>query len=456
MSIGRRLFIVDPSLRDIRGHHYSLAKAVTESAVLSRLSVLWLAAFDASDELKSHSNLIPIFGRSMYSSYKTMMKESKGGVVQKLGRLRARLRLPGSDTVDRAIEPPSDIDTKSSMLDSLLDAFGRFGIGPADRLLFHTADGATYEALAELVQSFPVADLPLIHVCTPYDPVGVMPNRESPEVVRQAIDVFRLRNLLGRRVFLYGENPGLAEHLSKIWGCHVNSLDLPIAPVTEAAVARARTYRHDRLSTTDKQFLVVSLGAARLEKGFHLIPDIVRRTFEYSGVGEFSEIHASKVKFALHASAQIIGRHPVIEKALERLQHYSREQVELLTEPLSDIEYQNLTNASDAILMPYDEQAYRVRGSGVVAEAIVAKKFIVAKSGSYPAEMAILQGGAVGDTPANIAKAMLTMIQNRCQRFDRVEQTSEEYLATNSIQQYVVKMIASERRGNQNPTRIVL
>ncbi|MEO0452396.1 MAG: hypothetical protein AAFZ74_18925 [Pseudomonadota bacterium] len=439
--------MVDPSLKDIRGHHYTLAKSVSDSAIMSGQSVIWLAAKDASDALKSHSNLVPTFDHSMYASYSKPGKNQDGKLTQKLEGLKKRILPRALVSANAITQAPIEIDMEASMLRSLVDAFERFGIGPADRLLFHTADGVTYEALAALVQAFPYADLPLIHICTPYDPVGVMPNRKSSEDVQRAIDMFKATDLLGRRVFLHAENALLADHLSKTWGCYVGALELPAEPVTERIKNRAPTYRRERLATADDRFLVVSLGAARLEKGFHLIPDIIRRTFEYAGAGEFADVPADKVKFVLHASAQIIGRHPVIEKAIERFQSYSRDQVELLTEPLSDTEYRSLTVASDAVLMPYDENAYRVRGSGVVSEAIAAKKFIIAKSGSYPAEMAMWQGGAVGETPAMIAKSLLTVVKNRWQRFERVKKASEEYLSANSTQQYVQKVIRSERRG---------
>lgn len=442
--------MVDPSLKDNRGHHYNLAKSVSDSAIMSGQSVVWLAAKDASKALKSYSNLVPTFDHSMYASYANSGKSQEGKLAQKIKGLKSKFSPRAIVSNNSITETPMEIDMKASMLRSLIGAFDRFGIGPADRLLFHTADGVTYEALAALVQAFSAADLPVIHICTPYDPVGVMPNRKTPEDVQQAIDTFKATDLLGRRVFLHGENPFLADHLSKIWGCRVGALDLPVEPVTESIKTEARIYRRERLATPDDRFLVVSLGAARLEKGFHLIPDIIRRTFEYADVGEFADIPAVKVKFVLHASAQIIGRHPVIEKATERLQSYSQDQVELLTEPLSDIEYRSLTVASDAVLMPYDENAYKVRGSGVVAEAIAAKKFIIAKSGSYPAEMAKWQGGAEGETPAMIAKSLLTVVKNRWQRFERVKKASEEYLSANSTQQYVQKIIRSERRRVQD------
>lgn len=452
MSIGRRLFIVDPSLKDHRGHHFTLAKAVTESAVKSGLAVVWLASKAAKAGLKRHPQLVPTFGHSMYSSYAAKQKTDAGRVSKRLERLKGRL-IPSIPKPQRPLPDEFvEVDIKSSLLQSLLEAFDKFGIGPADRLLFHTADGATYEALAALVQSFSSADLPLIHICTPYDPIGVMPNRKSAEEVQEAIECFRNRELLARKVFLHAENALLADHLSTLWGCRVGALELPVNHVTECMKTQARNFRRHRLSVEDDQFLVTSLGAARLEKGFHLIPDIVRRTFEFAGTGEFADIPAKRIKFVLHASAQIIGRHEVIERALERFEPYSSDQVELLTESLSDVDYRNLTIASDAVLMPYDAKSYRVRGSGVVAEAIVAKKFIVAMAGSYPGHMANWQGGGVGESPALLAKALLTIIKSRWERFERVKRAAEEYLAANSLEQYVQKMLLTERRRDVRPS----
>ncbi|MEO0551191.1 MAG: hypothetical protein AAFZ91_14815 [Pseudomonadota bacterium] len=389
--------------------------------------------------------LIPTFGQSMYSAY---LGQSTGGPKSLVTRVKGvpnRVLAKISATGSSAPEPQDAPDLQTSMQLDLTDAFSELQIGPSDRLLFHTADGATYKALAELLEEREIIDLPLIHVCTPYDPEGVMPNRENPEQVKSAIDLLRASSLLNRRVFLHGENPFLAKHLSQIWDSPVLSLDLPAYPIDEAMKYGARKFRESRLLAEKEQFLVVSLGAARLEKGFHLIPDIVRRTFEFAGTEEFSDVPRSKIKFVLHASAQIVGRHPLIAKSIEKLEAYSKDQVQLLKEPLSDLDYRSLTLASDSILMPYDEAAYRVRGSGVVAEAIVARKFIVAKTGSYPAEMALWQGGACGETPALMAKALLTIVKDRWQRFERVKQTSFEYIADNSVDQYMRKVIAAER-----------
>ena len=449
MSPGRRLFIVDPSLKDVRGHHFTLTKLVTQSAMQNGISVYWFAAADASAELRKHDSLIPLFGQSMYSTYLLDQQKNPSAISSRLGRFKDRLitRMKSASPQPPTTEDKSPVtpDLKGSILKALESAIEEFNIGPSDRLLFHTADGATYEAVAELVTGRDVSDLPRIHLCTPYDPVGVMPNRASAESVKAAIDKLRTEKLLARRVFLYGENPFLADHLTRIWSCPVRSLDLPVASISEQNKARAKEYRRNQLNAEDGRFLIASLGAARIEKGFHLIPDIIHRVFEFAQQGEFADVAKSKIKFVLHASPQIVGRHPVISNAIEKLHAYPEDQVQLLLEPLSDADYNSLTLASDAVLMPYDQEAYRVRGSGVVSEAIVARKFIIAKSGSYPSEMALWQGGAIGETPQLMAKSLLTVIKNRWQRFDRIKAASIEYMESNSISRYFEKIVDAER-----------
>lgn len=445
MRTGRRLFVVDPSLKDARGHHFTLTKNVSVSARNGGLDVYWLAALDASDELQSSPELIPTFGRSMYSAYQSSKNHKKNFIVSRLSQLRSLL-LPASRLDAQRLASSSEEGAlKASIEAALGEAIKTYRIGPSDRVLFHTADGATYEALSDLMQTLDPADLPQIHVCTPYDPFGVMPNRRSPGTILDAINQLKALHLLGRRIYLHAENQLLAKHLSEVWGCKVSALNLPAQEITEDMKFHAREFRKTRLHLNKDQFLVVSLGAARLEKGFHLFPDVVRRVFEFAGEGEFAEVPAAKIKFVLQASAQIVGRHPNISKAIEKLQFYPKDRVELLMEPLSDLDYGNLTLASDAILMPYDQEAYRVRGSGVVSEAILARKFIVAKARSYPGVMAQWQGGACGETPAEMARALLTIIKHRWQRFERVRQASEEYLQANSVERYINKIIEAER-----------
>lgn len=445
MNEQRRLFVVDPSLKDIRGHHFSLTKAITLSAQKQNLKTFWLASNSASSDLQNHPELIPTFGLSMYSAYMAELRKQPRLLSRSYAALK-RLLIGSTNTHSDSIDPPrrsEDVAFQTSQ--DLSAAIEALEIGASDRLLFHTADGATYRAVANLCGTVPEQDFPIIHICTPYDPVGVMPNRNDPSEVETAIEKFKKVGFLSKRIFLYAENAALAKHLSILWDCNVQTLNLPAMETDEVSIQSAKQYRQKKLCVDASAFVIVSLGAARIEKGFHLIPDIVRRVFELIKTEEFSDIRASNVKFALHASPQIIGRHPVIESAINRLKVYEKDDVELFLDTLSDQDYGSLLLASDSVLLPYDEDAYRVRGSGVVAEALVAGKPIIAKSGTYPAAVASSQGGGHGKTPLEMAIALLELIRDKTNRYERAKDASERYQQENCVSSYLEEILEAER-----------
>ena len=439
MYAGSRLFIVDPSLQDIRGHHYTLTRCVTGSAKALGFDVTWLASMKASNELQGMAEMSPTFDLSMYDSY---THKPKSLLARLFGSIVAR-----GKAKKKAGAEASFANLEASLFDGLRSAMKAHNIGVGDRLLFHTADGATYRTLARLISALPQDALPMFHVCTPYDPQGVMPNRISPEVVAEAVQSLKTHDMLERQIFLYGENAYLAEHLSKIWGAKVRPLELPVEAPTDAERKRAGEYRANILRLAPDCFMITSLGAARLEKGFHLFPDIIQRTFEYVDTEDYPNVQSENIKFVLQASEQIIGRHPVLANAITRLEDMPCERVELLLTPLSNVDYRNLLLASDAVMMPYDEAAYRVRGSGVVAEALAAAKFIIAKPGSFPGAVAVGQGGETGLTPRELAKSLLSIINDRQARIKVIKNTARDYVSANKTEAYIEKIIAAEQEA---------
>ena len=176
-----------------------------------------------------------------------------------------------------------------------------------------------------------------------------------------------------------------------------------------------------------------------MEKGFHLMPDIIRRVFEFAG-----EAAREKIKFVLHASPQIIGRDPVITKAIEALEARPEGEVYLLLDALSDEDYQTLLHASDVVLMPYGEREYRVRGSAVVTEAISAGKTVVAKPETYPGAAAEQHGGRTGPAPIDMAKAILEIFENRDAFAARAASEREKFIAENAVEAYWRRCLDAE------------
>lgn len=408
--------------------------------------VKWLSARNVDPLLQAHVEVVPTFRASMYAPY--MQGPSHRwvpnlrqfhGAMQKFIR-RSRVTDPAEDG-----EPARQF---SKLLRADLDrAIRRQKIGPSDRLLFHTADGATYAAVADLASASVKDNLPIIHICTPYDPLRVMPNQGHSSQVMEDVQRIFASKLLENRVFLFAENEYLAKHLAKTWDCHVGTLGLPAMNMSCDLIKQAEYYRRNILKVRPDQFLAISLGAARTEKGFHLLPLIVKRVNELAGKKEFSMVESSDLSFVFQASAQIVGRSPTIAKAIEELQGLPDSQVRILMKPLSDLDYRVLLVASDCLLMPYEQSAYRFRGSGIAVEALTARSLILATSDTYPARLAEQQGGASGETIDQMAQAMLKIVIEREQRSVTAARASSNYLARHSTRQYMSQILNAERNS---------
>lgn len=429
-----RLFIVDPSLKDLRGHHYMLTRAATKSAQAAGFDVTWLCSTAFSPELdQSGAAIAPVFGASMYDAY----LQKPGATAGRLAGWRRRFAKALGVGVAQQKAPSAA--AASRFATDLLGAIKDFAIGAGDRILLHTADGESLLAVAQYAKVTALDAMPIIHVATPYDPVGVMPNKQNIEQLTPDIAILRDQNKLDRKLFLYAENALLAAHLTEIWSAPVRPLPLPVTAGDPSAAQAARTQMCEKLGINEDAFLVVSLGSARLEKGFHLMPDIVRRVFEFAG-----EDARAKIKFVLHASPQIIGRDPVIAKAIDALQARPDGDVFLLLDGLSDDDYQALLHASDVVLMPYGEREYRVRGSAVVTEAISAGKSIVAKPGTYPGAAAEQHGGRTGAAPIDMAKAIIEIFDQREAFAARAASERNAYIADNAIEKYWRRCLDAE------------
>jgi len=430
----KRLFIVDPSLKDMRGHHYALTCAATQSAQQLGFDVCWLcsAAYDGALSLNNVS-IEPAFGETMYAQYMSPPPGKSGSGW--ISRLMQKL-FPAKQT-----PPPK---RENAFLNDLRAALARQHANSEDRIFIHTADGVIFRALAPFLLDENVASAPTVHVATPYNPTGIMPNKGAPEEIDSAITALKEAGLIGSRLFLYGENETLANHLSTHWRVPVRPLDLPVSPPEATVIEGARQYRRNELNLGDDDFLLISLGAARLEKGFDLFPEIIRLALAMHAEHNAGSGNAARIKFLLHATPQIIGRVPEIAAAIEALGAFPKENVDLILEPLSDEEYQKILYASDAVIMPYRKKDYGIRGSMIVSEAIVAAKPIIGTADTYPGEAALGASGFAAGAPQEFAEAIISMMGERKEFENRAQAAAATYTEKNAVGLYWRKCLDAE------------
>lgn len=423
--------IIDPSLRDFRGHHYMLSDLASRSAERAGMRVTWLVA-DPTSEIPARENvaIAPWFSMSMYDAYKpaaqNMKQRSLFGRVASLLSRRERGASGAPDPAD-VIKP------------ELQKAFAQFREdGRQTRFFVHTADGAIYRALATLTDEIADDKDLILHICTPYDPVGIMPNRGPDKDISPAIERLHSAGVIGRQIHLHAENPFLAAHLSALWGAPVSALEIPVE-ADESGVAAKSVEFYSKLGIPAGVFVIASLGPARLEKGFDKLPAIIR-----AWRGRAQKSNATAVHFALHAAPQIIGRHPDIAKAIDDIRLENDGSVTLLEESLSEADYATLLDVADAVILPYDADMYRVRSSGAVAEALAKGKVIIASRDSYPARCIMTGAGESAATPEEYAAAIEKIVSGRASYIDAARRAAVRYGEKNAIDDYVKKIIRSE------------
>ncbi len=430
-----RLFIVDPSLKDLRGHHYNLTQAATASAQELGFDVTWLCSTELECAIEIDGVTVdPVFQSSMYQQYKLPT-----------GTEKKRRSIFGRFWGKRKSSNVKPVDQEQQFIDDLRAALANHKVNRKDRILIHTADGIIFRAIGQLFLEGDPATLPCFHVATPYNPTGIMPNKGDASKIDESIAALRDAGFIGSQIFLYGENAPLSEHLATHWGTRVQPLGLPVDVPTTKAIERALVYRRETLGLDDDVFLVVSLGSARLEKGFDQFPAIIEALDEQLRTHHADQPVQPKIKFVLHASPQIIGRHPKISETIDALKSMPGDLVELKLEPLSEDEYENLLFASHAVIMPYTKKDYALRGSMIVTEAIVAGKSIIATEGTYPGYAASRMYGRTARNPAEFAEAILATAMNQANTMPEFDQARVDFIEQNARSKYWQKCLDVEK-----------
>jgi glycosyltransferase involved in cell wall biosynthesis len=165
------------------------------------------------------------------------------------------------------------------------------------------------------------------------------------------------------------------EEMVKQFGA-LSNIPLHLLPMPLAIDARACEPKEP--SRTN----VVYLGHASMLKGFHLLPQIVRRVVTATDAPHFL--------IQSYGEAQLCAS---VEKALADV---SPDKLTLIRGAVDAEAYSRLLHSADIVLLPYAIEFYGWASSGIFAEAMSLGKVAVATQGTWPAQqLERFQGGGV-------------------------------------------------------------
>lgn len=341
----RRALIVDPAIHSMGGHHYTAMLRL--SSDLDGLSIphICLGARSAEEEVCAAFDLRRCFSESIYG-------RSDWTRVEFHRRAQSMAR-----DLARAV---------------------RWQWPRPDLLVLPSCDQVLALGLAKALARSAVRWRPrvVLWLLFPPDERGLGAHETDGALLDEYREAFRaLKASIGdpARLHVY---------------CETRELATAYADVTEMQVGVQAgpsmiTRRRDSRATLPDEPVVACVGHANEAKGYRLLPEAIELALRSN----------TRVRFMIHGttSNRDVTRDPETFAALRAM----GARVDLKTGVLSPGDYEEHLRSADLLLLPYDPQVYRSRGSGVFNEATLLGKPTIVTAGCGFAEAAFAEGRSV-------------------------------------------------------------
>ncbi len=179
----------------------------------------------------------------------------------------------------------------------------------------------------------------------------------------QFFSAFKQR-ITDHKIYFYTDTEALTEQYNRLAVFEFKTLPIPL----DETLQRSEDVR-DQLN-------IVYIGDARDEKGFPLLARLVAdlRAAGYS---------KGDIRFVFQSNFNVPGGESGSRISLAQLSMESAEWVSLFEGPFESDQYTAIINSADVILIPYDNDSYYARSSGVFAEALAAGIPVVSSNKSW-------------------------------------------------------------------------
>ncbi len=384
------LVIVDPCLGTGRGHYLQHARLLTAGARRLRVQVTWAANTALPDEQAPPGvRVLRCFRRCFIDLHRDEISDTdlSGELAAELTRLACEFSAPGA------------------------------------HLLFHSSDAHLLRAVSILAENSPDLAAP-IHLLLHVDPRRLAGRRLEDEAHRCLL---RLRRSLHweRSVFFWAENRPLAAWLEQ-W----LQAPIPVAPALIGAPGPATAKPTDALK-------IAVLGELRAAKGFLELPALA------AAIDKDARLRR-RTRLFVQWSAPLgvdLANHRRVVAQLRTLPF-----VELYDGELTDADYRAKLAESNALLFPYDPQLYRLRGSGVLLEAIASDAAVIVREGSALAATGVQGLTFTYRRPEEAADILRRLLTHPLEFAARAARRGERFRKLNTPENFLTALDRRVRR----------
>jgi glycosyltransferase involved in cell wall biosynthesis len=361
MSSAPHLFLADPSLVGHSGHCFDYLAALAPGARARGYEPVYLGNRAVAEPLRTEHGVVPTFSHWCDARY---------GAPDRTRRLH-----------------------ETDLARELCATSNRFGVAAHDVFVLNTLRHWALQGVVDWLEALPAEQRPTVALVLHFT---AFPNPARPsdtvEFYRQAFDRIA-RSPARTRIRLLVDSDALIEEYRAV----APALDFALVPIPHVRALPE--------PAPTGAFRIGSVGEARENKGFHLLPRLVRAV---AGAG------LRGVEFHLHSFTRD-AHNGVLRRALAGLRHGL---VRFYPEELPSAEYQRFLAALDLVVLPYTLDNYHSQTSGVFAEAMGGGRLVVVPKGTWMARQVAEFGGGAAFNPGDaedFARITLQTIANRDQ-----------------------------------------
>jgi glycosyltransferase involved in cell wall biosynthesis len=288
--------------------------------------------------------------------------------------------------------------------------FEEFSIGAGDVLVFPSIDFYAGLGLLNVVEMLPAERRPRLLIRF----IGVMENASKVyrEPLLELVDRFREALAAGVDIAFSAEVPELAYTMSD----HLEAT-VAITPYPDVHEALAMPLLGPAR--------VYCPGSARHDKGFFSLLEI------------FAEVRRRDPRMDIRFVTQTVNPRDAVRNEAYISRLYAIPGLELLDSTITDEAMLEQFQLSTMVLLPYDRETYRLRGSAAMMEAVSFARPIVTLSGTAFAEqISWYRLGRVVDDVSQMADAVIEIAAQPREKLERRARTGRGRFITDVVHAY--------------------
>ena len=348
----QRFLLIDPTLRDRRGHNLDYARLVIADASAAGFEChIFAHANSIFDPQEVGCPVERYFARAhtdaAVSDRATRSFQSVfGDRAYQLARSLRRVVSLAPELADR--NNNIELSRARTFVAEAGKLFGRLAPTAHDRIFLPNLLWSEAVALAELLMNGEIAGGADIQILMRFDPpVGKI----SKHALAKAGEA--------KAITWLADTDELVGSYTEL--LHTNVVRAPV-PIDGPALRRAALAR-----PCPDPVVVVALGESRREKGFLLLPEMVARVLQRD----------AGIRFEIQTSLNMRGGEPGIGSAIAALRRMQGPNLTLLPPQLSSDQFATALGAAHILLMPYEASNYSKRSSGLLLNGLAAGLWIV-------------------------------------------------------------------------------